>query len=137
MRGGARKKGTPATASAATGPTILSFRAEAFWSCGSLTRALFPLGGEEEVEARAVVYSERPAAAAKGLISAMSCLKTAGFRDCTPSDMASSGLGCPSTIRPSAPQAMEPGAMTVTYFQWPVPWLGSTRTGGGGRALRT
>ena len=60
---------------------------------------------------------------------AISAANRSGLSDCGPSESASSGLGCTSIIRPSAPAATAAIAIDSTYSQCPVPWLGSTTTG--------
>src|SRR6267143_6310609 len=52
-----------------------------------------------------------------------------GVSDCAPSESATSGCACTSTIRPSAPAAIPASAIGVTRERRPVPWLGSTITG--------
>ena len=52
-----------------------------------------------------------------------------GYRDWAPSDMAHSGQGCTSTIRPSAPAATAARAMGGTLSRTPTAWLGSTIMG--------
>src|ERR1700730_5429002 len=55
--------------------------------------------------------------------------KACGVSDWAPSESATSGCACTSTISPSAPAAIPASAMGVTRERRPVPWLGSTITG--------
>src|SRR5216683_730752 len=52
-----------------------------------------------------------------------------GVSDWAPSESATSGCACTSTISPSAPAAIPASAIGVTSERRPVPWLGSTITG--------
>src|SRR6202163_4875979 len=52
-----------------------------------------------------------------------------GVSDWAPSESATSGCACTSTMSPSAPAAMPASAIGVTRERLPVPWLGSTVTG--------
>src|SRR5258708_1921809 len=52
-----------------------------------------------------------------------------GVSDWAPSESATSGCTCTSTISPWAPAAIPASAIEVTSERRPVPWLGSTITG--------
>ena len=52
-----------------------------------------------------------------------------GVSACAPSERASSGRLCTSTMSPSAPTATPARARGVTMYALPVPWDGSTITG--------
>src|ERR1700682_3944052 len=52
-----------------------------------------------------------------------------GVSDWAPSERATSGCACTSTISPAAPAAIPASAIGMTSERRPVPWLGSTITG--------
>src|SRR6185295_4733379 len=74
-------------------------------------------------------YKSRSTAWATFRTRAISAANRSGFSDWGPSESASSGLGCTSISKPSAPAATAAIAIDSTYSQCPVPWLGSTTTG--------
>src|SRR5205085_8204348 len=71
----------------------------------------------------------RPAASANGRNARISERKASTDSDWSPSDSASSGAGCTSMMRPSAPAAIAAKASGATRSARPPAWLGSTITG--------
>ena len=61
--------------------------------------------------------------------SRISCANWSGNSDCAPSERALSGLGCTSTMMPSAPAATAARAIGITLSLSPVPCDGSAMIG--------
>src|SRR5690606_39148545 len=73
--------------------------------------------------------SDFPRACTTGPKRAISAANSSASSCCAASDLASSGLGCTSTMIPSAPAAAPASASDVTSERLPAAWLGSTHTG--------
>src|SRR5262249_35485033 len=73
--------------------------------------------------------SVTPTALAIARNDVISCANSAGVSDWGPSQSAAFGLGCTSTITPSAPAANAALAMAGTKSESPVPCEGSTTIG--------
>src|SRR6267143_991553 len=73
--------------------------------------------------------TRRPIASAIIRTSRISCMNWSGYSDCAPSESASSGFGCTSTMMPSAPAATAARAIGITLSRKPVPWDGSAMIG--------
>src|SRR6185295_3145843 len=73
--------------------------------------------------------TRRPITSAITRTSRISCANWSGNRVCAPSDSACSGLGCTSTMMPSAPAATAARAIGITFSLRPVPCDGSAMIG--------
>src|SRR5215213_716247 len=70
-----------------------------------------------------------PSVCATAASRGMSAAKFSSVSDWPPSDLARSGSGWISMIRPSAPAPSDAIASGGTKYHLPVPWLGSDITG--------